>query len=147
MDKLTTWNTSKQSSYPTQINQQEYSMLIYPNEILQFKIYPTKPHEIKSHNITSYVEINKNTLWCFQILQSFIDPKWECCSNKLLQDSQEQWVRWQNGKSKKMGVRWNFSIVTLTQRMVNWEWGEGSIYTWRGKPTSLGSMPSVHHQT
>jgi hypothetical protein len=38
------------------------------------------------------------------------------------------------------------SSITLAQDMVNWESGEGSIYTWRGKPTSLGSMPSVHHQ-
>ena len=38
------------------------------------------------------------------------------------------------------------SSITIAQDMVIWEWGEGSIYTWRGKPTSLGSMPSVHHQ-
>jgi hypothetical protein len=35
------------------------------------------------------------------------------------------------------------SITYLTLYSI---YGKGSIYTWRGKPTSLGSMPSVHHQ-
>ena len=36
--------------------------------------------------------------------------------------------------------------ITIAQDMVSWEREKGSIYTWRGKPTPLGSKPSVHHQ-
>jgi hypothetical protein len=39
------------------------------------------------------------------------------------------------------------SSITIAQDMVSWGGEMRSIYTWRGKPTSLGSMPSVHHQT
>jgi hypothetical protein len=38
------------------------------------------------------------------------------------------------------------SSITIAQDMVSWEREMRSIYTWRGKPTSLGSKPSVHHQ-
>jgi hypothetical protein len=38
------------------------------------------------------------------------------------------------------------SSITIAQDMVSWGGEMRSIYTWRGKPTSLGSMPSVHHQ-
>jgi hypothetical protein len=38
------------------------------------------------------------------------------------------------------------SSITIAQDMVSWEREKGSIYTWRGKPTPLGSKPSVHHQ-
>jgi hypothetical protein len=37
------------------------------------------------------------------------------------------------------------SSITIAQDMVKRKGGEGSIYTWRGKPTSLALMPSVHH--
>jgi hypothetical protein len=36
--------------------------------------------------------------------------------------------------------------ITIAQDMVSWGGEMRSIYTWRGKPTSLGSKPSVHHQ-
>jgi hypothetical protein len=38
------------------------------------------------------------------------------------------------------------SSITIAQDMVSWGGEMRSIYTWRGKPTSLGSKPSVHHQ-
>jgi hypothetical protein len=38
------------------------------------------------------------------------------------------------------------SSITIPQDMVSWGGEKGSIYTWRGKPTPLGSKPSVHHQ-
>jgi hypothetical protein len=38
------------------------------------------------------------------------------------------------------------SSITIAQDMVSWERENGSIYTWKGKPTSLVSKPSVHHQ-
>ena len=38
------------------------------------------------------------------------------------------------------------SSITIAQDMVSWEWEMISIYTWRGKPKSFGSMSSVHHQ-
>ena len=38
------------------------------------------------------------------------------------------------------------SSITIAQDMVSWGGEKRSIYTWRGKPTSLGSKPSVHHQ-
>jgi hypothetical protein len=38
------------------------------------------------------------------------------------------------------------SSITIAQDMVSWEREMRSIYTWRGKATSLGSMSSVHHQ-
>jgi len=38
------------------------------------------------------------------------------------------------------------SSITIAQDMVCWEREKRSIYTWRGKPTPLGSKPSVHHQ-
>ena len=38
------------------------------------------------------------------------------------------------------------SSITIAQDMVSWEWEMRSNYTWRGKPTSLGSKPSDHHQ-
>jgi hypothetical protein len=38
------------------------------------------------------------------------------------------------------------SSITIAQNMVSWGGEMRSIYTWRGKPSSLGSMPSVHHQ-
>jgi hypothetical protein len=38
------------------------------------------------------------------------------------------------------------SSITIAQDMVSWEREKRYIYTWRGKPTSLGSKPSVHHQ-
>ena len=38
------------------------------------------------------------------------------------------------------------SSITIAQDMVSWEKEKGSIYTWRGKPTPLGSKPSVYHQ-
>jgi hypothetical protein len=41
---------------------------------------------------------------------------------------------------------WKSSSITIAQDMVSWEREKGSIYTWRGKPTPLGSKPSVHHQ-
>jgi hypothetical protein len=58
----------------------------------------------------------------------------------------------QNPKSQRMEIMERkrggekSSSITLAQDMVGCERGKGSIYTWRGKPTSLGSMPSVHHQ-
>jgi hypothetical protein len=41
---------------------------------------------------------------------------------------------------------WKSSSITIAQDMVSWGGEMRSIYTWRGKPTSLGSKPSVHHQ-
>jgi hypothetical protein len=38
------------------------------------------------------------------------------------------------------------SSITIAQDMVSWGGEMRSIYTWRGKPTSLGSKPSVHLQ-
>jgi hypothetical protein len=38
------------------------------------------------------------------------------------------------------------SSITIAQDMVSWGGEMRSIYTWRGKPTSLESMPSVYHQ-
>jgi hypothetical protein len=36
--------------------------------------------------------------------------------------------------------------ITIAQDMASWEREMRSIYTWRGKPISLGFKPSVHHQ-
>jgi hypothetical protein len=55
----------------------------------------------------------------------------------------------------RMTMKWNemtrererkSSSITIAQDMVSWGGEKRSIYTWRGKPTSLGSKPSVHHQ-
>jgi hypothetical protein len=47
-------------------------------------------------------------------------------------------VKWQDGKSKKMEVKRDFSIVTLAQRLVRKRVRRGSIYTSRGKVKALG---------
>jgi hypothetical protein len=49
-------------------------------------------------------------------------------------------------KRERERERVKSSSITIAQDMVSWEREMRSIYTWRGKPTSLGSKPSVHHQ-
>jgi hypothetical protein len=62
----------------------------------------------------------------------------------LLQNPREEnengWKRERERESVKS------SSITIAQDMVSWGGEMRSIYTWRGKPTSLRSMPSVHHQ-
>ena len=59
------------------------------------------------------------------------------CSKTLREENENGWNR-----ERKSGKS---SSIKIAQDIVSWKWGEGSIYTWRGKPTSLGLMPSVHY--
>jgi hypothetical protein len=47
-------------------------------------------------------------------------------------------VKWQDGKSKKMEVKRDFSIITLAQGLVRKKGEEASLYTSRGKVKALG---------
>jgi hypothetical protein len=77
-------------------------------------------------------------LQCF----SFITQKW-ILEKYLLQNPKSR--RMEDGQERERESE-KSSSITIAPYMVRREREKRSIYTWTGKRTSIGLMPSVHHQ-